>query len=75
MGLQPFCGQLSWFQSSINSLKKKKKKQLSRMVGKMLFITETSSYNKLDVLKASRVIRFADNSDLGMAGSILGDGI
>lgn len=45
------------------------------MVGKMLFITETSSYNKLDVLKASRVIRFADNSDLGMAGSILGDGI
>lgn len=41
----------------------------------MLFITETSSYNKLDVLKASRVIRFADNSDLGMAGSILGDGI
>lgn len=41
----------------------------------MLFITETSSCNKLDVLKASRVIRFADSSDLGMAGSILGDGI
>lgn len=45
------------------------------MVGKIPFVTETSSYNKLDVLITSRVIRFADNSDLGMAGSVLGDRI
>lgn len=45
------------------------------MVGKMLFITETSSYKKLEVLIVSRFIRFVDFSKQGRAGKVLGDGI
>lgn len=46
------------------------------MVGKKPFITETSSYNKLDIWIESRLIRIADRSELGRkAGGGLGSGI
>lgn len=44
------------------------------MVGKLPFITETSTYNKLDVLIESRLIRFADHTEPGRAGGVLSDG-
>lgn len=45
------------------------------MVGKMPFITETSTYNKLDVWIESRLIGFADRTELGRARGGLGNGI
>lgn len=45
------------------------------MVGKIPFVTETSSYNELDVWLESKPIRFADRTQLGRAVGVLGDGI
>lgn len=45
------------------------------MVGKIPFITESSSYNKLDIWIESRLIRFADHTEAGKAEDVLGDGV
>lgn len=44
------------------------------MVGKIPFITETSSYNELDVQTESWLIRFASCNEPGRAGDVLSDG-
>lgn len=44
------------------------------MVGKIPFITETSSYNKLDAEIESWIIRFASCNKPGRAGDALSDG-
>lgn len=50
-------------------------KAVSGMVGKIPSITETSSYNKLDVQIESWLIGFASCNEPGRARDVSGDGI